>query len=204
MQVVDRDDAETLLNALDKTCNELHVSFLHPGTGLHAEREAASPCVRFRCFIVAGALFLRRDTELSSAVALLRSTIIDTARHRLEVGLEDSAGNAVFTLPWRAWSGAKEWNLPLWLGDYCTPDETRQDSYRRLEQLTGLPMSGLEAVPAHLDEYKILQRRLRECVPIANASDIPSSKVRPRLPVLVFATAVVLFLSLVIQILRSL
>lgn len=161
LSLVDSGGEAAVSTAAPKDCQELRVAFMRSGSGVvAAPNPDGRPCVRQRCLIVGTALVMRRGVELRHAVETLRKALAASAGHRLQLALEEAEGGGKgrLQLPWRALCKPEGVELPFWCGDYCMPDEDLAAARERLGQLLGVPESGFEAAPEHLDEHARFSR----------------------------------------------
>ncbi|CAJ1417332.1 unnamed protein product [Effrenium voratum] len=94
--------------------------------------------------------------ELREAVAKLREELAASAAERVRLALEEcEQPGKLLNLPWRSLFTPQDLELPLWVGDYCMPDESHSAARERLGQLLCMPEEALSQAPEHLDEHII-------------------------------------------------
>jgi hypothetical protein len=159
LQIVSSAGEALISDVASKDCTDLRASFLQSGSVLFwLPNPDGSPCSRQRCLVVAVVLLLRRDREFREALDDLRQATVASAAARLQLALEEADGaSGRIDVPWRALCRPQDVELPLWCGDFCMPDESKDDAQERLGQL--LDVQDFETAPAHLDEYLLLQQR---------------------------------------------
>ena len=154
-QVVNFQSEASLASVAPKDCHQLKVSFFRPGSVGQGEGS-----VRQKCLLTSSALLLRPNMELRHAVEKLREELAESAGERLRLALEESETPGGFlNLPWRSLFSPEDLQFPVWLGDYCMPDESRDAARERLGQLLGMQEESLEEAPKHLDEKGILDAK---------------------------------------------
>ncbi|CAK9112586.1 Hypothetical protein SCF082_LOCUS52199, partial [Durusdinium trenchii] len=83
-----------------------------------------------------------------------------SAAERVRLALEECENpGGVLHLPWRSLFTPEDLQFPVWLGDYCMPDEAHEAAKERLGQLLGIQESALEEAPEYLDEHTILKAK---------------------------------------------
>jgi len=210
LRIVDTSSEAAVSSAASKGCNELQATFLRQGTTLVAlPNPDGKPLQRLRCLVIATALCLDRKVELRSVVEQLRGAVIDSAVERLQRALDeeesdDGLPRTRAQLPWRALCRPQSSDLPLWVGEYCMPDEDVDAACERLGEFLGVPASCFDRAPAELDEHaRLEQNHAGAFDPMADKEEKPAkSKAAGGVPLPAVAAcgaaAVVALLALVV------
>lgn len=164
LNMVDPTGELQLSVAVPKVCDELRVDFLHNGTGLIAccsNAQSGAKCVRQRCLVIAVAVVLRRDVELTKAIDILKRALASSASERLRLALQkrqhDRSSDPV-SLPWRSFWRPRDAEVPLWCSSYCMPNEAEDVAKRCVAQALGCPVECITKAPRHLNEMATLKR----------------------------------------------